>query len=183
MWSIKSLELLYNDFLSLQRQIELIGCTNWLLFLSTDHRLLCSIIRWPCPWQYPFLQPKPQSETPAGHPRTLSLKQNCPHMPSPLCWASLDLHALIWEATCNLLWLGDLGVFVTQQLLTASSHLLKTGYPCSGGEQRSLWSVLRNNSQFVLPINSICLWRERKSLYSNSRDFMLHIRGHPIILS
>ena len=29
---------------------------------------LCSIIRQPCPWQYPFLQPKPQSEAPAEHP-------------------------------------------------------------------------------------------------------------------
>ena len=53
------------------------------------------------------------------------------------------------------------------------------GYPCHGGEQRSLWSVLKNNSQSVQPINPICLWRERKSLYGNARDFTLHMGGYP----
>lgn len=53
------------------------------------------------------------------------------------------------------------------------------GYPRHGGEQRSLWSVLRNNSQSVQPINPICLWTERKSLYGNARDFTLHMGGYP----
>lgn len=54
---------------------------------------------------------------------TPSLKQSHPCMPGPPCWASLDLHTLIREAKCCLLWLRDLGVFVTQQSLM-------TSFPC-----------------------------------------------------
>lgn len=153
------------------------GCLHMAFALCS----LCSIIRRPCPWQYPFLQPKPQSETPAGHPL------NSEPEAEPSTHAQSTLPGFTWPACPNMRSHSQSSVTWRPGSVcyaaVADCYLPPTGCPRSGGEQRSLRFVLKNNSQFVQPINSICLWRERRSLYSNSRDFMLHIRGYPIILS
>lgn len=141
---------------------------------------LCSIIRRPCPWPVSF----PSAQTP---------EWDTYRAPSEL-WAwsrtihACPVHSARLHLTCMPQYEKPLAIFCDLEtwecLLCSSCWLLpppQAAHVVEGNEK--VYDLCSRTAVNLLQLFILSAFGEKESLYSNSRDFMLHIRGYPIILS